>query len=43
MAVWYREDPFINLSLKTTSLSRQCKNRGSKNDISCIISSFRDY
>ena len=43
MAVWHREKPITNFSLKKTLLSRQCKNRQSKNDISCVISCFGDY
>ena len=43
MAVWYREQPITNLSFKKTILSRQWKNRRGKNDISCVISYFRDY
>ena len=43
MAVWYREDQIRNFSLKRPFLFRQCKNRGGKNDISCVISSCRDY
>ena len=43
MAVWYRDDPIRNISLERPFLSRQCKNRCGKNDISCVISGFGDY
>ena len=42
MAVRYREDLIANFSLKKTFLSRQCKIRCGKNDISSAIFCFRD-
>ena len=43
MTVWCREDLVRNFSLRDLFLSRQCKDRRGKNDISCVISCFRDY
>ena len=43
MAVWCREDPIGNLSLKDLFYLESAKIDMGKNDISCVISCFRDY